>query len=197
MQGLIRRFAVVSTALAISAAPLPVGADSTPRVATCSVHLQQLHGRDLVVRFVLAGSGWWPPARLTAGSRARPSAAPTGNVQVNCRAEDGSAQFPPSFQNETTISAYGSKVVWRADDLVPELLRSAQSLRYSVSTNGGRTSSRIGATSLANGFPPARRSIRHARRARELFYYASLAFTRRPDSLIGFTRWWPAPTSST
>jgi hypothetical protein len=184
MQGLIRRFAVISTALAVSSAPLPVGADSTPGSSPAPVPIQQLHGRDLVNavrsgRLSLAtssapNSGFSCPAELST----------TGNVQVNCRAEDGSAQFPPSFQNETTISAYGSKVVVGFnDDLVPNCCGVLNLSGYSVSTNRGRTFTDMGDVPWLTGFHPlGDPSVTHDELGN--FYYATLAFTQT-DSLIG------------
>src|ERR1700730_10791820 len=155
MQGLIRRFAVVSAALAVLSAPLSVGAASTPGPPRTPVHVQQLHGRDLVNAVRSGRVRIATPSAPNSGFSCPAERSTTGNVQVNCRAEDGSAQSPPSFQNETTISAYGSKgVVGFNDDLVLNCCGVLNLSGYSVSTNAGRTFTDMGDVPWLTGFHP-------------------------------------------
>ena len=184
MQGLIGRIAVISTALAISAAPLSVGAASTPGVPPAPPQVKQLHGRDLVNAVRSGRLSLTTSSAPNSGFSCPAERSTTGNVQVNCRAEDGSAQFPPSFQNETTISAFRSKVVVGFnDDLVPNCCGVLNLSGYSVSTNGGHTFTDMGDVPWQTDFHPlGDPSVTHDEDGN--FYYASLAFTQT-DSLIG------------
>ena len=103
----------------------------------------------------------------------------TGNVQVNCLAED--AAFPPAIQSETTVSVYGSKVVVGFNDL----LECCNLDGYSVSTDGGRTFIDKGDVPWSQDVQPiGDPSIVHDDQGN--FYYSSLALSSGavPDSLI-------------
>jgi hypothetical protein len=61
----------------------------------------------------------------------------TGNVQVNCLAEDGNS--PQNTQSETSVAASGMKVVVGFNDSLVCCIPALNLTGYSVSTNGGST----------------------------------------------------------
>src|ERR1700724_2173563 len=115
----LARLLSVCVVFGASAFPLamPVSAVS-PNGPSAALRHHVPHGTD-IVQAMRAGSlrkaAVAPSPNSGFACPAERSAA--GNVQVNCRAED--AAFPPSAQNETTVSVDGSKVVVGFnDDLV-------------------------------------------------------------------------------
>jgi hypothetical protein len=186
MRMVVTRFLAACIVLGGSAMPLslPASADSA---SGTSAALQQhiARGADIVQAI---HAGRLHKAAISApnsGSVCPAEPSSTGNVQVNCRAED--AAYPPSAQNETTVSADGSKVVVGFnDDLVccDQLNFSG----YSVSTNGGRTFTDMGDVPWSADVQPiGDPSIVHDDHAN--FYYASLALSSGdaltpPNSLI-------------
>jgi hypothetical protein len=61
----------------------------------------------------------------------------TGNVQVNCRAEDGSS--PQNTESETSVAALGGTVVVGFNDSLVCCIPALNLTGYSVSTDGGAT----------------------------------------------------------
>jgi hypothetical protein len=96
---------------------------------------------DLVVR-VLNGSLTAPsgPSRQGTVCAAEPSA--TGNVQVNCLAEDDAS--PQNTQSETSVAAFGNKVVVGFNDSLVCCTPALNLTGYSVSTDGGNTFTDMG-----------------------------------------------------
>jgi hypothetical protein len=140
---------------------------------------------DLLVR-VLNGSATQaaPSARSGTSCAAEPST--TGNVQVNCVAEDGTSL--QNTQSETSVAAVGSKVVVGFNDSLVCCRPTINFTGYSVSTDGGKTFTNMGdlpweAGAQALGDP----SVAHDDQGN--FYFASLATNAtgiNAHSLISF-----------
>jgi hypothetical protein len=183
MRALLSRLVVAAIVLGTSSVSLSLSA-SAAAVNGTSLGLQQhlAHGRDIIAARHAGRLGQAAVTTPNSGGVCRAERSSTGNVQVNCRAED--AAFPVSQQNETTISAYGSKVVVGFnDDLV--CCNPINISGYSVSTNGGRTFTDMGDVPWSADVQPlGDPSIVHDDRGN--FYYASLAFDsgNPPNSLI-------------
>jgi hypothetical protein len=181
---------IVTLVLAASMFPLsaPASAGSDPGPFAALRH-HAPRGADIVaargagsLRAALAASpnsGFACPAE--------PSS--TGNVQVNCQAED--AAFPLAGQNETTVSVYGSKVVVGFNDQLV-CCDQVNLSGYSVSADGGRTFVDRGDLPWSPDIQPiGDPSVVHDGQGN--FYYSSLALssgtpTRAPDSLISVYR---------
>jgi len=87
--------------------------------------------------------------KLTAAANAPNSGSPcpaeassTGNIQVNCRAEDGTS--PTNTQSETTVVAVGQKVVVGYNDSLVCCVPAINLSGYSVSVDGGATFTDMG-----------------------------------------------------
>ena len=137
---------------------------------------------DLVIR-VLNGSLKEPTHQGTTCA-AEPSA--SGNVQVNCVAEDGaSAQ---NTQSETSVAAFGSKVVVGFNDSLVCCIPALNLTGYAVSTDGGKTFTDMGDVPFQSTVQPiGDPAVAHD--ASGNFYYASLALGstgRGAHSLISF-----------
>jgi hypothetical protein len=91
---------------------------------------------ELVVR-LLNGSLTAPsgPSRQGTACAAEPSA--SGNVQVNCLAEDGAS--PQNTQSETSVAVSGSKVVVGFNDSLVCCIPALNLSGYSVSIDGARS----------------------------------------------------------
>ena len=185
MRALISRFVAASVVLGASTgfASAPAFAGSAPSdQGSAALQRHIARGHDIVAarkaRFLQKAPT--PPPNSGSVCPAEPSL--TGNVQVNCRAED--AAYPPSQQNETTVSVYGSKVVVGFnDDLV--CCDQINISGYAVSTNRGRTFTDMGDVPWSSDVQPiGDPSISHDDRGN--FYYASLALSsdNPPNSLI-------------
>src|ERR1700686_3947536 len=112
MRALISRFVAVVVVLGASTGPLslPAFAGTAPgSQGSAALQRHLARGYDIVAarKARQLQKAPTPPPNSGSVCPAEPSA--TGNVQVNCRAED--AANPASQQNETSVSAYGSKVV--------------------------------------------------------------------------------------
>jgi hypothetical protein len=173
----------VSTTLALSMGPLSttsLAANSGPDRPALRQHVA--HGDDIAAA-ISRNLHQASPATPNSGSVCKAERSKTGNVQVNCQAEDGSSIF--SQQNETTISAFGSKVVVGFnDDLV--CCSAINFSGYSVSTNGGRTFTDRGNVPWSPDVQPiGDPSLSHDDEGN--FFYASLALdlsVPTADSLI-------------
>jgi hypothetical protein len=140
---------------------------------------------DLVIR-LLNGSLTAPSGPSHQGSvcAAEPSA--TGNVQVNCLAEDHGS--PQNTQSETSVAAVGSKVVVGFNDSLVCCLPALNFTGYSVSTDAGTTFTNMGDLP----WKPTVQPIGDPAVARDTsgnFYFASLALSSvglGAHSLISF-----------
>jgi len=122
---------------------------------------------------VLNGSLTQASPSLNSGSSCPATASTTGNVQVNCPAEDGSS--PQNTQSETSVVAVGQKVVVGYNDSLVCCLPAINLSGYSVSTDGGATFTDMGdlpwsATVQPIGDPSL------AADAQGNIFYATLAF---------------------
>src|SRR5712692_10697178 len=93
---------------------------------------------DLVVK--LLNGSLTAPSHQGAVCAAEPSA--TGNVQVNCLAEDNGS--PQNTQSETSVAASGNKVVVGFNDSLVCCIPALNLTGYSVSTNAGKTFTDMG-----------------------------------------------------
>src|SRR6266581_3710805 len=91
---------------------------------------------DLVVR-VLNGSLTASSTPSHTGTVCPAETSATGNVQVNCLAEDGSS--PQNTQSETSVAAVGNKVVVGFNDSLVCCIPALNFTAYSVSTDAGKT----------------------------------------------------------
>lgn len=96
----------------------------------------------------------------------------TGNVQVNCVAEDGTS--PQNTQSETSVAVSGQKVVVGYNDSLVCCFPALNFTAYSVSTNGGKSFTDMGTLPFRPDVQPigdpAVASDDHGN-----FYFASLA----------------------
>jgi hypothetical protein len=140
---------------------------------------------DLVVR-LLNGSLTAPsrPSRQGTVCAAEPST--TGNVQVNCLAEDDSSR--QNTQSETTVAAFGNKVVVGFNDSLVCCIPALNLSGYSVSNDGGKTFTDMGDLPWKPFVQPiGDPSVAHDDSGN--FYFASLALSSDglgAHSLISF-----------
>jgi hypothetical protein len=127
---------VVATALAglggFAATPLHGSAAGTPAWATSGQRLSAAAERIVALRTgkIRATSG------SNSGHACKAETSSTGNVQVNCLAEDGSA--PNNTQSETSVAAFGQQVVVGYNDSLV-CCNALNFSGYSVSLDGGKT----------------------------------------------------------
>jgi hypothetical protein len=114
------------------------------------------------------------PLGYVAPCPAEPS--PTGNVQVNCRAQDGTSL--QNTQSETSAAVTGDKVVVGYNDSLVCCLPAVDVSGYSVSTDGGRSFIDMGTVPEAPGVLPLGDPSLAADGAGN-FYYATLALSSR------------------
>src|SRR5258708_539896 len=137
---------------------------------------------DLVVR-LLNGSLKAPSHQ---GTVCAAEASTTGNVQVNCLAEDDAS--PQNTQSETSVAALGNKVVVGFNDSLVCCIPALNLSGYSVSTNAGKTVTDMGDVPWKPTVQPiGDPAVAHD--ASGNFYYASLALSsvgRGAHSLISF-----------
>lgn len=129
-----RRFAL-SVALALSANILVPSA--TPLAAATTVNSSRVARapRASLAPPALRASAGNPGAPNRGVCAAEPSA--TGNVQVNCRREDGTST--QNTQSETSVAASDQRVVVAYNDTFICCDPVTDSVGYSVSNNGGRS----------------------------------------------------------
>jgi len=110
----------------------------------------------------------------------------TGNVQVNCLAEDGNS--PQNTQSETSVSASGNKVVVGFNDSLVCCIPAINLTGYSVSTDGGKTFTDMGDLPFRSSVQPlGDPAVAHD--AAGNFYFASLAISSTgigSHSLVSF-----------
>jgi len=86
------------------------------------------------------------------GSSCAAEASTTGNVQVNCRAEDDGS--PQNTESETSVAAFGQKVVLGFNDSLVCCRPALNLTGYSVSTDGGASFTDMGDLTAAPGVLP-------------------------------------------
>jgi hypothetical protein len=149
---------------------------------------------DLVVR-LLNGSLSAPSGPSRQGTACPAEASATGNVQVNCLAEDGAS--PQNTQSETSVAAYGDKVVVGFNDSLVCCIPALNLTGYSVSADGGKTFTDQGDLPWKPFVQPiGDPAVAHD--AAGNFYFASLALNSDgfgAHSLISFYRM-PAGTNT-
>jgi len=137
---------------------------------------------DLVVR-LLNGSLKEPTNQ---GSACAAEASTSGNVQVNCLAEDGAS--PQNTQSETSVAAFGSKVVVGFNDSLVCCIPAINLSGYSVSTDNGKSFTDMGDLPFKSTVQPiGDPAVAHD--ASGNFYFASLSLGstgRGAHSLISF-----------
>src|SRR5258708_5549173 len=137
---------------------------------------------DLVVR-LLNGSVKAPSHQ---GTVCAAEASDTGNVQVNCLAEDN--RSPQNTQRETSVAALGEKVVVGFNDSLVCCIPALNLSGYSVSTNAGKTFTDMGDLPFESTVQPlGDPAVAHD--ASGNFYFASLALSSTglgAHSLISF-----------
>src|SRR5260370_40872851 len=168
-----------------------------------------IHASNAATNPDWAGNPWIDASgalvvRLLNGSLKAPShqgavcaaeASATGNVQVNCLAEDDTS--PQNTQSETSVAASGNKVVVGFNDSLVCCIPALNLTGYSVSTNAGKTFTDMGDVPWKPTVQPiGDPAVAHD--ASGNFYYASLALSsvgRGAHSLISFYKM-PAGTST-
>ncbi len=132
----------------------------------------RLDGAAQVAANIIRGIG--PTTSLPLGTSPGCAAekSTTGNVQVNCVAEDGSS--PQNTQSETSVAVSGQKVVVGFNDSLVCCFPAANLTGYSVSTDGGGSFTDAGTLPfLPNVQPIGDPSV--AADGQGNFYFASLA----------------------
>lgn len=140
---------------------------------------------DLVVK-VLNGSLSNTASPGSQGSACSAEVSATGNVQVNCLAEDGSSR--QNTQSETSVAVSGTKVVVGFNDSLVCCFPSLNFTGYSVSNNGGGTFTDMGDLPFQPNVQPIGDPAVAADDAGN-FYFASLALSSAgfgAHSLISF-----------
>lgn len=121
--------AAVSPTTAVAGSPQWAGTEH--RLSGAAEVLVRLRNRALP-----AAAAAPTTASPNQGTACKAEASPTGNVQVNCVAEDGTS--PQNTESETSVAVHGSKVVVGFNDSL--VCCNAINLSgYSVSTDGGKT----------------------------------------------------------
>ena len=125
---------------------------------------------DILARILSGGAKSSTDSRE--GSVCTAESSVSGNVQVNCLAEDGSS--PQNTQSETSVSASGDKVVVGFNDSLVCCIPAVNLTGYSVSTDGGKTFTDMGDLPFRSSVQPlGDPAVAHD--AAGNFYFASLA----------------------
>jgi hypothetical protein len=178
-------------ALGVASAPAGATAGSAGGFTPAWARHTQLSGAALTAARILASPD------LAAGQAAVPvppgcpaGPSPSGNVMVNCLAEDGRA--PNNTQSETSEAAIGKTVVVGFNDSLV-CCKQIDISGYSVSRNGGRGFTDKGVLPLfAHNQPLGDPAV--AAGTDGSFYYASLALselTAKGHSMLSFYRMAP------
>ena len=110
--------------------------------------------------------------RRSSGTSCQAEPSGTTDVQVNCRAEDDGS--PLNTQSETTVAAFGQKVVVGYNDSLVCCVPSINLTGYSVSTDGGSTFTDMGDLPSEPGtLPIGDPTVAHDDAGN--FYFATLA----------------------
>ncbi len=139
---------------------------------------------DVAARILGGGTSALSPS--TQGSICAAETSTTGNVQVNCLAEDGGS--PQNTQSETSVSAFGDKLVVGFNDSLVCCIPAINLSGYSVSTDGGKTFTDMGDLPFQQTVQPiGDPAVAHDDAGN--FYFASLALSSAgigAHSLISF-----------
>jgi len=92
---------------------------------------------DLVVRLVNGSLNGKYSGPSNNGTSCAAESSATGNVQVNCLKEDGASR--QNTQSETSVSAFGQKVVVGYNDSLVCCVPALNFTGYSVSNDGGKS----------------------------------------------------------
>lgn len=187
MKKLLRAIVLVAVVLVLSlfmGGVVPRAAHAATNPDWANNHRIDATG-DLFIR-LLNGSLNAPAGSSRQGTACAAETAATGNVQVNCLAEDGtSAQ---NTQSETSVAAFGNKVVVGFNDSLVCCLPAINFTGYSVSTNAGKTFTDMGDLPWRSSVQPiGDPAVAHDDAGN--FYFASLALGstgRGAHSLISF-----------
>jgi hypothetical protein len=153
---------------ALPAASAAAGSGSAPAWAGNS----GLDGAAQVAANIIQGIGPTTPLPLGMSPGCPAEASTTGNVQVNCVAEDGTS--PQNTQSETSVAVSGQKVVVGFNDSLVCCFPAANLSGYSVSTSGGASFTDAGTLPFRpNVQPIGDPSV--AADGQGNFYFASLA----------------------
>jgi hypothetical protein len=148
---------------------------------------------DLVAR--LLSGRLSAPSRSRQGTVCAAEPSTTGNVQVNCLAEDHGS--PQNTQSETSVAAFDSKVVVGFNDSLVCCIPALNLTGYSVSTDAGKTFTDMGDLPWKPFVQPiVDPSVAHDDSGN--FYFASLALSSDglgAHSLISFYKM-PAGTNT-
>jgi hypothetical protein len=126
-----------------------------------------------VLATVLSGRLTAASPSIFSGTPCPAEASTTGNVQVNCRAEDDASAR--NTQSETTIAAVGQKVVVGFNDSLVCCQPAINLSGYSVSTDGGKTFTDMGDLPWTGNVQPIGDPSLATDEAGNI-YYASLAY---------------------
>jgi hypothetical protein len=133
----IRPLLAISALVVLSSSPLVIptaAANSNPEWYLPQNRVS--YGADVLAR-ILNGTVTNASPSINSGSVCAAEPSTTGNVQVNCRAEDDAS--PQNTQSETSVVAVGQKVVVGYNDSLVCCLPAINLSGYSVSTDGGKT----------------------------------------------------------
>jgi hypothetical protein len=162
---------IVGSLALLIAAPPPTAADTSTTPAWYGHGHRVSSSGDLVVRALAMGNNS-TIATSRSGSACAAEASTTGNVQVNCLAEDGTS--PQNTQSETSVSAVGDKVVVGYNDSLVCCIPALNFTGYSVSNDGGKSFTDAGDLPWQpNVQPIGDPTVAHD--AAGNFYFASLA----------------------
>jgi len=176
---------VVGSLVLLIAAPALTAADTSATPAWYGHGHRVSSSGDLVVRALAMGNNSTvATSRSGSACTAEPSA--TGNIQVNCLAEDGTSR--QNTQSETSVAAFGNTVVVGYNDSLVCCFPAINFTGYSVSTDGGRTFTDQGDLPWLNSAQPiGDPTVAHDDAGN--FYFASLALSSTgfgARSLISF-----------
>ncbi len=134
---------LIAGSLAVPAAAAPAnsaltGSGSPPAWADNP----RLDGAAQVAANVIQGIGPTTSLPLGTSPGCHAETSTTGNVQVNCMAEDGTS--PQNTQSETSVAVSGQKVVVGYNDSLVCCFPALNFTAYSVSTDGGKSFTDMG-----------------------------------------------------
>ena len=104
---------------------------------------------DLIVRLSNGSLNGKYSGPGNSGTSCAAESSSTGNVQVNCLKEDGSSA--QNTQSETSVSAFGQKVVVGYNDSLVCCVPALNFTGYSVSNDGGKSFIDAGGTGVNEG----------------------------------------------
>lgn len=188
MNRLFKKLVPVVAGIALSAAYAVPAASSTGGGEPAWYKYHRVDGAGDLVARVLGKTGTLSGSSGTglSGSSCTAEASSTGNVQVNCLAEDGSS--PQNTDSETSVSAFGNKVVVGFNDSLVCCHPGVNLTGYAVSTDGGKSFTDQGDLPFLNTVQPiGDPTVAHDDQGN--FYFASLALSSSgfgDESLLSF-----------